>query len=598
MEGACQRHYGNLQQTVMQSPSMQVNSRALYFRLLSYVKPYWKVFALAVLGMVGTAATEPVFPAIMKYLLDQGFKAQDQRLIWAIPLGIVVLFAVRGVLSFCTSYLMTWISTRLIIDLRRQLFAKILQLPTQTFHEQSAGKLISRLVYDTDNVNQAATNVLVTAVRETLTATALLCYLLYLDWKLTLITLAIGPLIAFIIKGFSRRIRAASRSSFEAIRAMSHTIEETTDAHKVIKIFGGQAQQMERFFGDTERFRRSMMREAVPASALTPITHLAASMAVACITYLALSQTTGQASASAGGFVSFIAAMLLMISPIKQLTAINPIMQRGLAACESVFHLLDQASEDDPGQRELSHAHGDIEFDHVSFSYAGAERLALDDISFRVPAGQTVALVGTSGGGKTTISALIPRFYLPSAGQIRLDGIDINELTLASLRHNIALVSQDIVLFNDTVQANIAFGSRGTYSREDVIAAAQAANAWDFIQQLPLGLDTTIGEDGAKLSGGQRQRIAIARAILKNAPILILDEATSALDTESERLVQAALARLMAHRTTLVIAHRLSTITSADRILVLDQGRIVESGTHTELLAAGGYYANLSRMQT
>ncbi|PHM19613.1 MAG: lipid A export permease/ATP-binding protein MsbA [Curvibacter sp. PD_MW3] len=581
----------------MQRP-VQASSRALYFRLLTYLKPYWKVFVLAVLGMVGTAATEPVFPAIMKYLLDQGFQTEDKRLVWLIPLGMVALFAARGVLSFCTSYLMTWISTRLIIDLRRQLFAKILQLPTHIFHEQSAGKLISRLVYDTDNVNQAATNVLVTAVRETLTAVALLLYLLYLDWKLTLITLAIGPLIAFIIKGFSRRIRAASRSSFEAIRAMSHTIEETTDAHKVIKIFGGQAQQQRRFFNDTERFRRSMMREAVPASALTPITHLVASMAVAGITYLALSQTTGQASASAGGFVSFIAAMLLLISPIKQLTAINPIMQRGLAACESVFELLDQPDEEDPGRRALPHARGDIEFDRVSFSYPDAERQALNEISFHVPAGQTVALVGASGGGKTTISALIPRFYRPTAGQIRIDGIDINELGLTSLRHNIALVSQDIVLFNDTVLANIAFGSTGDHTREDVVAAAKAANAWDFILQLPEGLDTPIGEDGAKLSGGQRQRIAIARALLKNAPILILDEATSALDTESERQVQAALAVLMKNRTTLVIAHRLSTIEHANRILVLDRGRIVESGTHAELLVAGGYYANLNRMQT
>jgi ATP-binding cassette, subfamily B, bacterial MsbA len=575
---------------------MAPSNRALYFRLLSYVKPYWKVFALAVLGMVCTAATEPVFPAIMKYLLDKGFSAPDERLVWAIPLGIVLLFAIRGMLSFCTSYLMTWISTRLVVDLRRQLFGKILLLPTQSFHEQSAGKLISRLIYDTDNVNQAATNVLVTAVRESLTALALLFYLLYLDWKLTLITLAIGPLIAFIIKGFSRRIRAASRSSFDAIRAMSHTIEETTVAHKVIKIFGGQAQQTERFFDNTERFRRSMMREAVPASALTPITHLAAALAVACITYLALSQTTGQASASAGGFVSFIAAMLLMISPLKQLTSINPIMQRGLAACESVFYLLDQPSEDDPGQRELPHARGDIQFDHVGFSYPGAERPALSDISFQVSSGQTVALVGTSGGGKTTISALIPRFYKPTSGQIRIDGIDINELSLASLRHNIALVSQDIILFNDTVQANIAFGSRNACSREDVIAAAKAANAWDFIQQLPQGLDTTIGEDGAKLSGGQRQRIAIARALLKNAPILILDEATSALDTESERQVQAALTVLMENRTTLVIAHRLSTIEHADRILVLDKGRIVETGSHIELMRAGGYYADLNRL--
>ncbi|WP_245636166.1 lipid A export permease/ATP-binding protein MsbA [Curvibacter delicatus] len=577
---------------------MQTGNSALYFRLLSYVRPYWKAFALAVVGMAGTAATEPVFPAIMKYLLDNGFKTQDARMIWLIPLGIVILFFVRGILSFCTSYLMTWISTRLVADLRRQMFAKILVLPTQTFHEHSSGKLISRLLYDADNVNQAATNVLVSAVRESLTAVALLAYLIYLDWKLTLITLAIAPLIALIVKGFGQRMRAASRNSLEAMRTISHTIEESVAAHKVIKVYGGQAQQTERFYKDTERFRRSMMREAVPSSAITPITHIAASLAIAIITFLALSQSTGQAGASAGGFVSFITAMLLLISPIKQLTTISPLMQRGLAACEGVFELLDTPAEQDAGKGELRQVHGEIEFNHVSFNYPGSERRALIDISFRALAGQTVALVGASGGGKTTISALIPRFYRPTTGQIRIDGIDINDVTLTSLRHNIALVSQDIVLFNDTVNANIAFGAREICSREDVIAAAKAANAWDFIQQMPEGLDTLIGEDGAKLSGGQRQRIAIARALLKNAPILILDEATSALDTESERQVQAALATLMKNRTTLVIAHRLSTIEHADKILVLDHGRIVESGTHAELQAAGGYYANLSRMQT
>ena len=576
----------------------QASSRALYFRLLGYLRPYWKVFALATLGMVGTAATEPVFPAIMKYLLDRGFQTDNTQLIWLIPAGIVVLFMVRGVLSFCTSYLMTWISTRLIIDLRRQLFDKILKLPTHIFQEQSAGKLISRLVYDTDNLNQAATNVLVTAVRETLTALALFFYLLYLDWQLTLITLAIGPMMALTIKSFSRRIRAASRASFEAIRAMAHTIEESTDAHKVIKIFGGQEQQRQRFFNDTERFRRSMMREAVPAAALTPITHLVASLAVATITFLALSQTTGGASASAGGFVSFITAMLLLISPVKQLTAINPIIQRGLSACESVFELLDHQDEEDPGHDELAQARGDIDFEAVSFTYPQSDREALSGITLHISAGETVALVGASGGGKTTISALIPRFYRPTSGQIRIDGIDINALSLASLRKNIALVSQDIVLFNDTVRANIAFGASGNITEEDVIAASKAAHAWNFIQQLPEGLSTRIGEDGAKLSGGQRQRLAIARAILKNAPILILDEATSALDTESERQVQAALATLMRNRTTLVIAHRLSTIEHADKIVVLDHGRIVECGTHAELQSAGGYYANLSRMQT
>jgi ATP-binding cassette, subfamily B, bacterial MsbA len=577
---------------------MLSSNRVLYFRLLSYVKPYWKGFALAILGMVGTAATEPVFPAIMKYLLDRGFKAEDARMVWLIPTGIVVLFFIRGILSFCTSYLMTWISTHLITDLRRKMFAKILLLPAQAFHEQSSGKLISRLLYDLDNVNQAATSVLVTAVRESLTAIALIAYLLYLDWKLTLITLAIGPIIALIIRSFSQRIRMASRSSFEAIRAIAHTIEEATNAHKIIKVFGGQTEQTKRFFHDTERFRRSMMREAVPASALTPITHIAASVAVATIIYLALSQTTGNASASAGGFISFIAAMLLLISPIKQLTAIGPVMQRGLAACESVFHLLDASTEDDPGRHELLNARGEIEFNHVEFTYPDTERPALKDISFQANAGQTIALVGTSGGGKTTISALIPRFYRTTAGHIWIDGIDINDITLTSLRSNIALVSQDVVLFNDTIEANIAFGSHEICSTEDVIAAAKAANAWNFIQQLPQGLNTTIGEDGAKLSGGQRQRIAIARALLKNAPILILDEATSALDSESERQVQTALAALMENRTTLIIAHRLSTIEHADRILVLDQGRIVESGTHSELLLSGGYYANLKRIQT
>lgn len=577
---------------------MPTSNRSLYLRLLGYVKPYWKAFALAVVGMVATAATEPVFPAIMKYLLDRGFQTDDARMVWMIPVGIVTLFLVRSLFVYVTGYLMMWISSRVVTDLRRAMFAKLITLPSQHFDQHSAGQLISRLVYDVSHVSEAATSALVTVVRESLTATALLCYLLYLDWKLTLITLAIGPAIAYTVRSFGKRMRAASQKSLQSMRLISHTIEETTKGHKVVKIFGGQAHQMHRFEDATEQFRRAQMREAIPSSATTPITHIAAACAVAIITYLALSQTTGKAGASAGGFVSFITAMLLLIAPLKQLTTISTTLQKGLAAAESVFDLLDLPQEPDSGRHQLGRARGNVTFEGVSFRYPGAERYALHDINFSITAGQTIALVGASGGGKTTISGLIPRFYPATSGRILLDDIDIRDLTLSSLRQNIALVSQDVVLFNDTLEANIAYGTVGAHSREDVIRAARAAHAWEFVEQLPQGLDTMIGENGARLSGGQRQRIAIARALLKDAPILILDEATSALDAESERQVQAALAVLMKNRTTLVIAHRLSTIEHADRILVLDQGRIVESGTHAELLAAGGYYATLIRVQT
>ena len=325
----------------------------LYKRLLGYVQPYWRPFALAVLGLIGTAATEPVFPAILKYLLDHGFKTEDTRLVWAIPVGIMLLFLTRGVLSFCTSYLMTWVSARLITDIRREMFAKLLCLPTQVFHDLSAGKLISRVVVDSGNVSDAATTVLVTSIRESLTAMSLLGYLIYLDWKLTLLTMIIGPVVALIVKGFGQRMREASRNTILSVRLIFHNIEETSAANKVIKIYGAQAQQSKRFFDDTERLRRAMMREAVPASAITPITHVAASLAVAIIIFLALSQSTGQAGASAGGFVSFITAMLMLISPIKQLTTITSTIQRGLAACESVFGFLDMPGEEDSGTMEL-----------------------------------------------------------------------------------------------------------------------------------------------------------------------------------------------------------------------------------------------------
>jgi subfamily B ATP-binding cassette protein MsbA len=547
--------------------------------------------------MVATAATEPVFPAIMKYLLDHGFHTDDQKLVWLIPLGIVVLFIVRSVLVYVTGYLMMWLSSRVVTDLRRALFAKLITLPTEHFDQQSSGQLISRLVYDVSQVSEAATGSLVVLVRESLTALALLGYLLYLDWKLTLITLTMGPVIVLVVKYFGKRMRNASHKSLQAMRYISHTIEESAKGHKVVKTFGGQSQQSDRFADATEQFRRAQMREAIPASATTPITHIAAAVAIGMITFLALSQTTGMAGASPGGFISFITAMLLVIAPLKQLTGISTTLQKGLAAAESVFNLLDTPAEPDKGETQMGRARGDLAFESVSFCYPGAQRQALVEVSFEAMAGKTVALVGASGGGKTTIGGLISRFYSPNTGRILLDGIDIQSLKLANLRNNIALVSQDVVLFNDTIEANIAYGSMRSHSREDVLQAAKAAYAWEFIEQLPLQLDTLIGENGALLSGGQRQRIAIARALLKDAPILILDEATSALDSESERQVQAALAVLMRNRTTLVIAHRLSTIEHADQILVLDHGRIVESGTHGTLMATSGYYANLARIQ-
>lgn len=569
----------------------------LYLRLLPYLRKHWKPFSLAVLGMVCIAATEPVFPAIMKYLLDNGFKTSEPKLIWLIPIGIILLFFIRGILTFCTAYLMTWVSTKVITELQKDMFAHMLKLPTQIYHDFSAGKLISRVISDSSSVAGSITNLLVTSVREALTALSLFGYLLYLDWKLTLVSFAISPVITWIIIGFGKKMRMASRGAIETGRNLIHCVEEASAANKVIKIYGGQNALKARFQRNVEQFRRAQMREAVPSSAITPVTHLAASVMVAGIVFLALSQVTGGASVSAGGFISFITALLMLISPIKQLTSLSTSWQRGLVSCESVFEFLDLPPENDSGQKQIAHAQGKITFKHVRFSYPGSDQITLSDINFQVLPGQTIALVGASGGGKTTISALLTRFYSPTQGQIFIDDIDIQQLSLSSLRDNMALVSQDIVLFNDSVEANIAFGARGSCSREDIIAAAEAANAWQFIQQLPQGLETTIGEDGAKLSGGQRQRIAIARALLKDAPILILDEATSALDSESERQVQSALATLMKNRTTLIIAHRLSTIEHADQIIAIDQGRVIEAGTHQELITKGGYYATLNRIQ-
>ncbi|OHC63172.1 MAG: lipid A export permease/ATP-binding protein MsbA [Rhodocyclales bacterium GWA2_65_20] len=571
-------------------------SRELYQRLLGHVRPYWRTFALAVLCLALMAATEPLFPALLKPILDKGFADGPRDDLYLVPIAIVAIFLVRGIFGFVASYAMSWVSNRVIADLRNALFARIVRLPTAYFETHPSSRVMSRIIYDVSGVAGATTSALTTLLKDTLTVIGLLSWLLWLNWRLTLVMAVVGPLAALVVRAFSSRLRASNRAGQRGMAAMTQALQETIDGHKLVKVYGGEAQEIARFGRVNNDLRRQAMRQTIAASATVPIIQLLAAIALAVVIYVALLQSS-TAQTTVGGFVSFITAMLMLLSPMKHLADINNPLQQGLVAAESVFAFLDEPGEEDVGTMTLGRATGRIEFRQVGFRYAGAERDALRQIDLAIEPGQNIALVGASGGGKTTLANLLPRFHRPTEGSILIDGTDMQNATLASLRANIALVSQDVVLFDDTVAANIAYGQMGHVSRAAIEAAARAAHAHDFIAALPAGYDTLIGENGARLSGGQRQRLAIARALLKNAPILILDEATSALDTESERHVQAALETLMQGRTTLVIAHRLSTIEHADCIVVLDHGRIVESGRHAELLARNGTYAHLHRLQ-
>jgi len=573
------------------------SSRQIYLRLLGYVKPYWRVFTLALLATVGVAATEPLFPALMKPLLDRGFATGERdELFYLAPLAIIAIFLVRGLLGYLASYAFAWVANRVIADLRREMFARLVRLPA-TYHLRYASSIpVTKIASDVSGVSSAATTVITVGLRDSLAIVGLTAWLLYLNWQLTLISLTLIPLSGLVMRAFSNRLRQQSRAAQAGLAAMNQTLFETIHCQKVIKIFGGEAQQTQRFDKINNALRGHAMRQAIAAAAVVPLVQMLAAIALALVVWIALiqSQTTGT---TVGSFVSFITAMLMLIAPLKHLADINAPLQRGLAAAESVFQLLDERPEEDRGRQTLGRARGELVFEDVHFTYPGAARAALVGIDLAIHPGETIALVGPSGGGKTTLAGMVPRFFSPDRGRILIDGHNILDLSIVSLRANIALVSQEVLLFDDSIAANIAFGAMSNASPQAIEAAARAAHALDFIQALPQGFATPIGEHGARLSGGQRQRIAIARAVLKDAPILILDEATSALDNEAERQVQAALDELMRGRTTLVIAHRLSTIERADRIAVLAQGRIVEIGSHAELLARNGAYAQLHRLQ-
>ncbi len=564
-------------------------------RALSMFQPYRGRLALAFLGMILTASTEPMFPAVMRQLLDRGFVGKPTLDLWMVPVAIIGIFVLRGCSTFLTTYMMTWITSILLNSVRAQMFARMLNVPASFYSTSSVGRVINAMMFESQQVIDMVRNVLTSLIRDSLTVIVLLGFLLWLNWRLTIVALVLLPLTALVVRLTGKRMRKLTREYLEINAELTQVIEETTRANQVIKIFGGHKYESDRFEARASHLRRYSMRMASTAAATVPVTQLMAAFAVAIVIVIALIQSA-RGESTVGDFVSFITAMLMLLTPLKRLAEVNGPLQRGMAASEAVFGLIDAAPERTTGKPLAQRASGRLEFDDVSFSYPGQAQKALSHINLDIMPGETVAFVGMSGGGKSTLVSLVPNFYSVSSGEIRLDGQPIEDITLTSLRAQIAMVSQNVVLFDDTITANIAYGDASP-DMERVHAAAQAAYLGDVIRALPEGLDTMIGDNGSRLSGGQRQRLAIARAIYKDAPILILDEATSALDTESERAVQSALDDLMQGRTTLVIAHRLSTVERADRIVVLVGGEIVEMGSHAELLEQNGTYASLYHLQ-
>jgi ATP-binding cassette, subfamily B, bacterial MsbA len=546
--------------------------------------------------MILLAATDPAIPALMQPLLNGAFIEKDPETIALMPLLFVALFAVRGIAAYVSNLSLNWVANKVVMDLRQVMFGRMIDFPTQFFDLHRSGSLMSRFTYDVTQIKEASSNAISTLVRDSLSVIGLLGWMFYIDTTLALICLFAAPVIAIIVTIIKRRIRKMSRKVQDTMGSLHNVLAECFDAQKVIKLYGGQEVEKQRFFNTVNAHRRFSMKFAMASVATGPAIQMIIALLIAVIIYLATQQAAAN-TLLVGDFVSFFAAIAMITGPLKRLAGVNEHIQKGLAACESVFALLDSDIESQSGKKELNNVKGKIEFRDVSYSYAEAESDALQNISFSIEPGETIALVGESGSGKTTLANLLPRFYQPKSGSIYYDGIDINELSLLSLRKNIAYVSQDVVLFNDTVRNNIAYGELKDASDEAVWAAAEAACATEFINEPTEKMSTLIGEDGTRLSGGQRQRLAIARALLKDASLLILDEATSSLDTRSERHIQSALENVKKGRTCVIIAHRLSTIENADRIIVLDKGRIVEQGKHEELLKLQNYYAKLHQVQ-
>ena len=569
----------------------------LWRRIYGRVGQYWKAIALALVMVSISAATQPTLAIITKPLIDEGFTGAKPYYIWAIPLAVIGLILLRGVTSFGSSYLLAWVANNTLLGIRRDMFERLLGMSDEDYKRSDTGRLLNRFTIDAGNVTEYATEVITVLVRESLVVLALLAVLLYMSWELTLIVLVVLPVSVYTASLFIRRLRRINRDTISMNAELTRVVQEGIEGQRVIKLFDGYERESGRFAYVNARLRRFAMRAASADAALSPLSQFFIAVAVAAVIAVALYQAN-HGTLTVGSFAAFMAALGQIFDPVKKLTKIASAMQRMLTSAESVFTLVDSLPEKDEGRQEFRESvQGRIEFSEVTHRFAGVDADVLHKVSLVVEPGQTVALVGRSGSGKTTLVNTIPRFVVPSDGKVCIDGHDVRDVTLKSLRRQLALVSQDVVMFDGTIAENVGYGALHEASRNEIRAALEAANLIEFVDSLPQGLDTPVGENASQLSGGQRQRLAIARALIKNAPILILDEATSALDNESERQVQASLERLMVGRTTLVIAHRLSTVQKADMIVVLDGGRIVEQGQHEELLAKGGLYASLYRMQ-